>query len=97
MEEDENDSRSYLLQFAPLIFFWILRTQHVQPGLIHYLGSDGIAYALMDDDGERVEKCLEFLEGMGCAIFNDVTEMDCFVAQLTAVPGASRRSWPGGE
>ncbi|MBI1249793.1 hypothetical protein GC197_18355 [bacterium] len=76
------DIRSHLLQYADLSLFWILRTDHIQPGLIHYLGSDGTAYTLMDDDDERVEKCIVFLEDMGSPVFADANEMDNYAAQL---------------
>ena len=79
------DTKSYLLQFADLKQFWILRTEHIQPGLIHYLGSDGTAYVMMDDDDQRVERCIELLENMGCPIFADVREMDSYAATLGAV------------
>ena len=82
MNENAIDTKSHLLQYADLRLFWILRTDHIQPGLIHYLGSDGTAYTLMDDDDERVEKCIEFLEDMSNPVFTDVNEMDSYAAQL---------------
>ena len=82
MTEQTVDLRSYLHQYAQLDRFWILKSAHIQPGLIHYLGSDGTAYVLMDDDDVRVEKCIEFLRHMNCPVFNDVNEMDAYAEQL---------------
>lgn len=75
---------SYLLELAELNMFWIVRTEHIQPGLIQFLGRDGVAYSLMDDDGTRVEMCIEFLVDRGCPAFNDVGEEERYVAQLRA-------------
>ncbi len=82
MTQNAINTKSHLLQYADLSLFWILRTDYIQPGLIHYLGSDGTAHTLMDDDDERVEKCIEFLEGMGNPIFADVNEMDSYAAHI---------------
>jgi hypothetical protein len=73
---------SYLLELAELNMFWIVRTEHVQPGLIQYLGRDGVAYSLMDDNDKRVEKCIEYLEDMGSPVFADVNEEERYAAQL---------------
>ncbi|MBR9803950.1 hypothetical protein GYB59_20670 [bacterium] len=72
----------YLLEHAPLKHFWVLSTENVQPGLVHFLGADGTPYVLMDDDDERVKKCIEFLEDMGNPVFADVNETDSYAAQL---------------
>ncbi|WP_339908820.1 hypothetical protein [Symmachiella dynata] len=72
----------YLLGHAPLKHFWILSTENVQPGLVHFMGADGTPYVLMDDDDERVEKCIEFLEDMGCPVFADLNEEERYAAQL---------------
>jgi len=72
----------HLCEYAELDQFWILKTNHIQPGLIHYLDSQGAAFTLMDDDDDRVEQCLELLESRGCPVFDDVIEMDKYAAEL---------------
>ena len=72
----------YLQQYAELNRFWVLRSESIQPGLIHYLGSDGTAYVLMDDDDTRVEHCVKLLEANGNPFFSEVSEMDEHAAQL---------------
>ena len=72
----------HLQQFADISLFWILKSEHVQPGLIHYLDVDDEAYVLMDDNDRRVAKCIEFLENKNCPIFTDRQEMDNYAQQL---------------
>lgn len=73
------DAEKHLRQYAQLSDFWLLRTPHIQPGLIHYFDAEGRAFVLMDDDDNRVEQCVALLEARGCPVFEDVAAMDSFI------------------
>lgn len=66
--------RSYLEGLAPLENFWIYKTEKTTPGLINYY-SNGQSWTLMDDDEDRLDACLVFLESIGCPIFENVDAM----------------------
>jgi len=51
-----------------------------------------MSYVLMDDDDERVEKCIEFLQSMNSPAFADVNEMDSYIEELRS---KARRFMPG--
>lgn len=82
MSELLADAERRLRHFADLADFWILRTNHIQPGLIHFLDSEGRAFVLMDDDDNRVTQCIALLEARGCPVFDDVIAMDKYVETL---------------
>lgn len=65
-----------LRQHADLDRFWLLETNRIQPGLIHYLDAQGQAFTLMDDDDERVERCVTLLTSKNYPVFDDITAMD---------------------
>jgi hypothetical protein len=82
MTDKDIDAKQYLLQYAQLHLFWIFRNERIQPGLIHYLGEEGIAYLLMDDDDERVHRCIEYLQSIKCPVFADVAEAASYEEKL---------------
>ena len=68
---------AHLRRFAELELFWILRPASVQKGgLIHYLDPHGAAMILMDDDDDRVARCIRLLEAIGCQVFHDTSAME---------------------
>lgn len=75
-------AEAHLRQYADLDRFWILKTKHIQPGLIHYLDAHGTAFNLMDDNDDRVVQCIELLESRNCPVFDDVAAMDKYAEQL---------------
>lgn len=82
MSDTFASAESHLRQYAALDRFWILKTRHIQPGLIHYLDSQGRAFVLMDDDDRRVEQCIKLLESKDCPVFGDVAAMDKYAETL---------------
>ncbi|MFO0863170.1 MAG: hypothetical protein U0744_00670 [Gemmataceae bacterium] len=80
MSRFRESPEAFLLERAPLDRFWIFASENVQPGLIHYLGSDGVAYVIMDDDDERVVECISFLRQAGCPVFSRDDDLDEFIA-----------------
>jgi hypothetical protein len=78
----ESRAEDHLKRFAPLERFWIYRTEHAAPGLIHYSDQDGKAWTLMEDDEDLLDSCIELLESRGCSVFDDVESMDAYVSRL---------------
>ena len=84
MNENLASTEAHLRRYAELDRFWILRTKHIQPGLIHYSDSHGNAFALMDDNDDRVEQCIKLLESKNCPVFDDVAVMDQYAQEIAA-------------
>lgn len=59
-------AEAHLTRFAPLARFWIYRTEHTAPGLIHYSDRDGKAWSLMEDDEDLLDYCIALLGSRGC-------------------------------
>lgn len=78
----ESKAEAHLKRFAPLSRFWIYRTEHTAPGLIHYSDQDGRAWTLMEDDEDLLDACIALLESRGCSVFDDVESMDDYAARL---------------
>ncbi|MAX38772.1 MAG: hypothetical protein CME33_19620 [Gimesia sp.] len=76
------EAKLFLEQFAQLDKFYVFKAPTIQGGLICYLAADGKAYSMMDDNDERVEKCIAFLEKMDCPVFSTVEEIDAHIARL---------------
>ena len=82
MKEKMACAEAHLRHFAELYRFWIFKAKDIQPGLIHYLDSQGKAFVLMDDNNERVEECIELLGSRNCTVFDDADAMDKYAEQL---------------
>lgn len=83
MNDKQSSIEDYLLQFASLDQFLILNSNHFQPGLVYFIDSQGTAFALMDDDDDRVEQCVKFLESKNCPIFDDVLSLKKHTEQFS--------------
>jgi hypothetical protein len=79
---NESRAMTHLQKFAPLERFWIYRTAHTLPGLIHYSDQSGKAWTLMEDDEDMLDQCIAVLEARGCPIFSDIDPMDAYARQL---------------
>ncbi len=72
----------HLRQFASLERFWIYRTEHTAPGLIHYSDRDGKAWTLLEDDEDLLDYCVALVESRGCPVFSDIESMDAYAGRL---------------
>jgi hypothetical protein len=76
-------AEAHLRRFAPLERFWIYRTEHTAPGLIHYSDQDGKAWALLEDDEDLLDCCIALLESRGCSVFNDIESIYSYSSRLS--------------
>ena len=79
---NEFRAMTHLQKFAPLERFWIYRTEHTLPGLIHYSDQSGKAWTLMEDDEDVLAQCIAVLEGRGCPVFSEIDSMDAYARQF---------------
>jgi len=83
-----NFDQSYIVQYlqslSELDSFYVFCVNGSEPGLIHYLDSDGESWSLMEDDNELVDACLEYLMEMGAPIFDDVDKLKAFESERTS-------------
>tara|TARA_R110002095_G_scaffold153786_4_gene133622 strand:+ start:142 stop:768 length:627 start_codon:yes stop_codon:yes gene_type:complete len=76
------EAKLFLEQDAPLNMFFVFKAPSMHRGVIGHLATDGEVYAHMDDNDERAEKCIAFLEKMNCPVFSTVDEIDAHIARL---------------
>lgn len=62
--------KSYLEELAPIERIWAYFD------LVHFMSDSGQVMVVADDDDDRVEACIAYLESMGLPIFTENTEMD---------------------
>lgn len=79
---NQPDPREYLLNHTSLEHFCILKTAAIQPGLIHYRDLDDEISVLMDDDDDRVERCIQYLKQVGQPVFASEVEVDRFLTDF---------------
>ncbi|MET1255833.1 hypothetical protein [Aliikangiella maris] len=70
----------YLESLAKLEDFYMHKFIESGRHLIHYFDGQGQSWALMEDDDQFVELCIEYLVKYGAPTFVDVEEMKRFEA-----------------
>lgn len=72
----------YLEAWGDLDRYYVVVRENVKPGLIHSIDSSGESSAIMDDDDERVEYCIQFLRDRGNPFFTTNEEEEAYLAKF---------------
>ncbi|MFT6180073.1 MAG: hypothetical protein ACJA16_000922 [Akkermansiaceae bacterium] len=72
----------YLEAWGELDRYYVFVSENVRPGLIYSIDKDGESSALMDDDDERVNLCIQFLRDRGNPVFVNSQEEEAYLTKF---------------